>query len=121
MKATTLFLGGSILANVLLAVALYRLSQDSADDVTRSDFRRFTVANEAIIAELADTVRGQRTVIDSNTALLDRLLTLVEQNADDPAQLRAVIADVRANTQTLNDAVVAHTIAENEQPAPAQG
>lgn len=104
----------------LLAYIAWRLSHPPAG-VSSAEFRRFTVANAQAVAELIAEVREQKTVIDGVDALMDKLYALALENAGDPAAFKAAMEELRANKGLLNQAVVEHTIAENEPTPPVQG
>lgn len=84
----------------------------------REEIARMSADTQAAINELREEVTALTTSSQSAIALLDRLTDMVEEAADDPAEIRAIVADVRAQREALGAAVAANT--PSEQP-PAGG
>lgn len=72
------------------------------------------------IDKLREDVRANTSATQAAATLLDQLAGRLEQAADDPDEIRAIAASVRANSQSLGDAVTRNTPAEEptEPPAP---
>lgn len=71
---------------------------------------------DVALTEARDEVAQLGTVVEGVVTLLDRLSTMLEENADDPDEIRAIAASVRSQRESLAAAVVEHTPAE--PPAP---
>jgi uncharacterized coiled-coil protein SlyX len=78
------------------------------------ELREQNMATQEAIDELRAAVAEQTTVIGSNTVMLDRLLTMFEAAADDPEEIRAIVADVRAGASNLSADVARGTAAADE-------
>jgi len=67
------------------------------------------------LEELEAAVEQQTSVTQSAVTMLEQLAAQVRENADDPAALRKLAADIEKNTQRLSDALVANTDAEADE------
>ena len=63
----------------------------------------------ATIADIETEVTNETTVDQSVLTLVQGLVAQVEANKNDPAKLDALLAKMKANSQSLADAVVANT------------
>ena len=61
-------------------------------------------------------VTAQRTVIDSNTALLNSISASLRAAANDPVKIKAIADGLDSNTQAITDAIVANTPAAAPTP-----
>lgn len=60
----------------------------------------------AQLDELTKAVAAERTVVDSVSVLVTTLLAQIEAAKNDPAQVQAIIDEVRSQTQELTDVTV---------------
>lgn len=72
------------------------------------------------IDKLREDVQANTSATQAAATLLDQLAGRLEQAADDPDEIRAIAASVRANSQALGDAVTRNTPAQEptEPPTP---
>jgi hypothetical protein len=71
---------------------------------------------DVALTEARDEAAQLTTVVASAVALFDRLADLFEGAADDPDEIRAIVATVRSQRESLAQAVAQHTPAEGEEP-----
>lgn len=68
-----------------------------------------TDPNQQAIDELKAEIEPLTTVVTSAIALIEGMADRFEQVADDPEQVRAVVASIRSQSDALAAAVAAHT------------
>ena len=70
------------------------------------------MATDVALTALREEVSQQTTVIQSAVTLIGGLAAQIEAAADDPDEIHAIAATLRAQTQTLAQAVEEHTPTE---------
>lgn len=92
--------------------------------IVRSLSRGLRMAQSDIDA-LRNEVAESRTIMQSAKTLIEGLAERLGAAADDPAEIRAIAAELSDSTDELAEAVAANTVAENEpdpvdpaEPAP---
>lgn len=69
--------------------------------------------------ELKAEVAATRTVAQSAVALIDGLITKLEEHLNEPSDIAAIVSDLKAARIELADAVTRGTVAEGEpEPTP---
>jgi chromosome segregation ATPase len=80
------------------------------------EIKKMSAETQAAIDEMKVEVARNTTVVDSAKALIASLLSQIEAAADDPEEIRAIVESVRANTDSLAEAIPANTPPVEEPP-----
>lgn len=70
--------------------------------------------NQELINEIKAKLERQTSTIASNNVLLSELAAAIRENADDPAELKAIADQLEANTASIDEAIRANTPAASE-------
>lgn len=108
----------ALFALLSVVLALVVVAQNVNTFILQEKVEKAIMAVKDAIEEIAAEVTVLQGKVASSNALLTRLAGLIEASAGDEAAARALAAEVRAQSQSLSDAVAANDGDPDTNPTP---